>query len=70
MTKNEERKPMIGAIRECANRQLLDWIFAKFEVMDTHEKVGALKEAMYDPEVFFSSGEMDINQQYETLVGA
>jgi len=51
-------------------RQLLDWIFAKFEVLDTYEKVDALKEVMYDPEVFFSSGEMDINQQYETLVGA
>ena len=70
MTKEQERKPMIGAIRECTNRQLLDCMFAKFEIQDTHEKAEALKEAMYNPEVFFSSANMDINQQFETLVGA
>jgi len=68
--KENERKPMIGAIRECNNRELLETMFKKFEVDKTEEKVDALKEAMYNPEVFFSSGNMDIEQKYETLVGA
>ena len=67
---NDERKPMIGAIRECENRPLLERMFAKFDVTDTQVKMNALKEAMYNPEVFFSSGDDDIDRQYETLVGA
>jgi len=70
MTNEEVRKPMIGAIRECSNRPLLDYMFTTFKVVDTQAKVDALKEAMYNPEIFFSSGELDINRQYETLVGA
>jgi hypothetical protein len=68
---DEEREPMIGAIRKCGTRSLLDSMFSKFSVVDTQAKIDALKEAMYDPEVFFSTGdEADVNQQYETLVGA
>jgi len=68
--KEDERKPMIGAIRECTNRGILESMFKKFDVDKTEEKVDALKEAMYNPEVFFSSGTMDIEQKYETLIGA
>ena len=66
----EERMPMIGAIRECSTRPILEGMFEKFDVADTQAKVDALKEAMYSPDVFFSSGEIDTNRQYETLVGA
>ena len=70
MTSEEERLPMIGAIRECVTRPLLERMFEKFGVVDTQAKVDALKQAMYDPKVFFSSGDLDIERQYETLVGA
>jgi hypothetical protein len=66
----EERMPMVGAIRECSTRPILEDIFGKFGVKETHVKVEALIEAMYSPDVFFSSGEMDTDRQYETLVGA
>ena len=69
MTK-EERMPMIGAIRECSTRPILESVFEKFGVKETQVKLDALIEAMYNPEVFFSSGEMDTERQYETLVGA
>jgi hypothetical protein len=69
MTK-EERMPMIGAIRECSIKPILESIFGKFDVNETQVKVDALIEAMYNPDVFFSSGEMDTEQQYETLIGA
>jgi len=61
---------MIGAIRGCSTRPILDSVFEKFSVNETQVKVDALIEAMYNPEVYFSSGEMDTNRQYETLVGA
>ena len=65
-----ERMPMIGAIQGSTTRPILEDVFKKFEVLETQEKVGALIEAMYNPEVSFSSGELDIDQQYETLAGA
>ena len=67
---NEERMPMIGAVRESTTRPILEDMFKKFGVAETQAKVDALKEAMDNPEVFFSSGELDTEQQYETLVGA
>jgi len=70
MTDNEERMPMIGAIRECTTRPLLERMFDKFGVTDVQAKVDALKQAMFNPKVFFSSGDLDIERQYETLVGA
>ncbi|GHU39137.1 hypothetical protein FACS1894190_02530 [Spirochaetia bacterium] len=70
MANAEERMPMIGAIRECGSRKILDDMFEKFNVSDRPSRIDALKEAMYNPEVFFSSGDMDIERQYETLVGA
>jgi hypothetical protein len=65
-----ERMPMIGAIRGCSTRPILDDVFKKFGIEETQVKVDALIEAMYNPEVFFSSGDMHIDQQYETLIGA
>ena len=67
---NEERLPMIGAVRESSTRPILEDTFKKFGVEETQVKIDALKEAMGNPEVFFSSGELDTEKQYETLVGA
>ena len=67
---NEERMPMIGAIRGSTTRPILEDMFKKFGVVETQAKVDALKEAMGNPEVFFSTGELDTKRQYETLVGA
>ena len=67
---NEERMPMIGAIRGSTTRPILDDMFKKFGVIETQAKVDALKEAMGNPDVFFSTGELNTEQQYETLVGA
>ena len=67
---NEERMPMIGAIRGSITRPILEDVFNKFGVKDTQAKTDALIEAMGSPEVFFSSGDLEIEQQYETLLGA
>jgi len=67
---HEERMPMIGAIQGSTTRPILEDIFRKFGVAETQAKVDALEEAMGNPEVFFSVGELETEQQYETLVGA
>jgi hypothetical protein len=68
--KEDEREPMIGAIRGCTNRVLLERMFDRFEAAKTKDRIDALLEAMYNPEVFFSDGDIDLDKQYETLVGA
>lgn len=68
--KEDEREPMIGAIRGCKNRAILERMFDRFEVKKNEERIDALLEAMYNPEVFFSGGDIEIEQKYETLVGA
>jgi len=71
MAKEKMRDPMIGAIRQCFDRSQLEYIFKIFEAEDIQERLSILKEAMYNPEIFFSTGKIiDIEQQYETLVGA
>jgi len=60
----------MGAIRECDVRPELEDLFKLFEVIETKDKVEALKEAMYNPKVFFSDGDMDLEKKYETIVGA
>jgi hypothetical protein len=67
---SEKRKPLIGAIRECFDKEQLEETFTLFGVTDIQEKAGILIEAMYNPAVFFSSGSMDIEQEYKTLAGA
>ena len=69
MTK-EERMPMIGAIQGSTTKLILEDVFKKFGVLETQEKADALKEAMFNPEVFFSIGELNTEQQYEALMGA
>jgi hypothetical protein len=66
----EEKKLMLQAIRRSKTRPKLESKFKDFKVVDTQAKVDILKEAMCNPEVFFSSGELDIEQQYETILGA
>jgi len=67
---NEERMPMIGAIKESTTETILENTFRLFGVVETQAKLDALTEAMGNPEVFFSSGELNTEQKYETLVGA
>jgi hypothetical protein len=66
----EERMPMIGAIQGSTTRPILEDMFNRFSVSNTEAKMDALREAMGNPDVFFSSGEPNTDQQYETLVGA
>jgi len=68
--KEDEKEPMIGAIRGCKNRVILERMFDKFEVKETKDRIDALLDAMYNPEVFFSGGDIETEQKYETLVGA
>lgn len=64
----ENKQVLIGAIRACASRSDLDSTFELFKVDNTQQKYDVLVEAMYSPEMFFSSGEPSIAQKFELAV--
>lgn len=64
----ENKQILIGAIRACETREMLDSTFALFKVSDLQQRCDVLVEAMYSPEMFFSSGELALKQRYELTV--
>lgn len=64
----KNKQVLIGAIRACESRTDLDSTFGLFGVSDTQEKYDILIEAMYSPEMFFSSENPLIEQKYELAV--
>jgi len=68
--RKDERKPLIGAIRECDSKLLLEIMFARFELDKLNEKIDIMLEAMYAPDIFFSKSDMSMEEKYNTLVAA
>ena len=62
------KQVLIGAIRACVSREDLDSTFTLFNVSDMQERYDVLVEAMYNPEMFFSSETPLINQKYELAI--
>ena len=48
-------KRIIGALRECKNKEQLEDTFNRFRITDITEKQRYLNYAMYAPSIFFSS---------------
>ena len=62
------KQVLIGAIRACSTREDLDSTFKLFKVSDLQEKYDVLVEAMYNPEMFFSSANPLLKQKFELAV--
>jgi hypothetical protein len=65
----EERdKIVIGALKECTTRASIDDIFDRFNITDTQERIDKLNQCMGDPQTFFSSGEVSLEETYELTI--
>lgn len=64
----EDKAVIIGAIRACTDRAILEKTFDTFSISDYQLRYDILVEAMYSPEMFFSTGNPDIKQKYELAV--
>lgn len=60
-----DRAVIIGAIRACSDRAILEKTFSTFNIEDYKERYDILVDAMYNPEMFFSCEEPDLKQKYE-----
>ncbi|MGI5116888.1 hypothetical protein [Treponema sp. SP13] len=59
------RQVLVAGIRECETREEVENTFALFSVSDDKERYDVLVEAMYQPEMFFSTDNPAWKLRYE-----
>ena len=64
----EINKRLVGALQQCDTEILVEDTFARFGFFDYIQKKEHLKNAMGDPELFFSEGNDDAKDQYTTVL--
>ncbi len=58
---------LLSKIRDCSNQEMVDAVFGN---MAPKDRVDALLEAMGNPIVFYSYGEISLERQYKALSGS
>jgi hypothetical protein len=61
----ENKEAAIAAIRTCKTRGSLDDMLSRFEVIDAQEVIDCLNECMYNPERFFTSEPITLEDELE-----
>jgi hypothetical protein len=65
----EERdKIVVGALKACTTRESIEDTFKRYDVTDTQEKIDKLNRCMGDPQTFFSSGKVSLEEAYELTI--
>jgi hypothetical protein len=65
----EERDNIIiGALKECTTKALLEETFMLYKIVDTQERIDKLNRCMGDPQTFFSSGKVSLEETYELTI--
>jgi hypothetical protein len=66
---NEEKdKIIVGALKECGSRESIENIFNLFGIDDKSGRVGRLNDCMGNPQTFFSSDKISIEDEYELTI--
>jgi hypothetical protein len=61
----KNREAAVAAIRTCKTRETLDDILARFEITETREAIECLNECMYNPQIFFSTKPLSLEDELE-----
>jgi hypothetical protein len=64
----ERDKIVIGALKECTTRESIEDTFDLYTIMDTQERIDKLNQCMGDPQTFFSSGKVSLDETYELTI--
>jgi hypothetical protein len=64
----ERDKIVIGALKECTARESIEDTFGRYEITDTWERIDKLNQCMGDPQTFFSSGRVFLEETYELTI--
>lgn len=63
-----DEKIILGALGSCTSREDVASVFQASNIESIEEKKHLLLKAMGDPELFFSTGEPEPEQQYELVI--
>ncbi|MDR1173904.1 MAG: hypothetical protein LBK83_00360 [Treponema sp.] len=66
--KEEQNKIVIGALKECTTKESIEDTFNRYEITDTQERINKLNRCMGDPQTFFSSGNVSLEETYELTI--
>jgi hypothetical protein len=65
----EERdKIVVGALKECGSKEMIEDIFSRFNIDDKAERINRLNECMGKPDTFFSSDKLSVEEKYELTI--
>jgi hypothetical protein len=65
----EERdKIVIGALKECTTRESIEDTFKRYDITDTQEQIDKLNQCMGNPQTFFSSGKVSLEDALELTI--
>jgi hypothetical protein len=65
---NERDKIVIGALKACTTRESIEDTFERYDITDTQEKIDKLNQCMGDPQTFFSSDKVSLEETYELTI--
>uniref|UniRef100_UPI00261DB448 hypothetical protein n=1 Tax=Brachyspira sp. TaxID=1977261 RepID=UPI00261DB448 len=64
-----DKKVIIGALQGAREKPQIEKVFSNYGIDSYEEKISYLEEAMYNPKVFFSSGNIDnMEVKYNTIL--
>jgi hypothetical protein len=64
----EKDKIIVGALKECSSRESIENIFNLFGIDDKSGRVGRLNDCMGNPQTFFSSDNISVDDKYELTI--
>jgi len=64
----EVNKVLVGALQQCDTKELVEDTFTRFNTSDCSQKTNHLIEAMGKPTLFFSEGDIDTEERYNTVL--
>jgi len=64
----EINRVLVGALQQCDTKELVEDTFNRFSTSDNSQKADHLIEAMGNPMLFFSEGDIDIEGRYTTVL--
>jgi hypothetical protein len=64
----ERDKIVIGALKECTTRESIEDTFGLYAITDTQERIDKLNHCMGDPQTFFSSGKVSLDETYDLTI--
>ena len=66
---NEEKNNIVtSALKGCGSKESIEDVFALFQIGDKTERIVKLNDSMGNPQTFFSSNEISIEDKYELTV--